>query len=306
MIKIGALLNTETTVPEVIQQARVIQDAGFDTAWATQIFGLDALSTLTAVGSALPDLALGTAVIPVYARHPQVMAQQALSVQSASRCSFSLGIGLSHQVVVEGLWGYSFDRPARYMREYLSALLPLLRGEAASLDGEVLKAVTFGPLGIPSTPAPSVLVAALAPAMIRVAGQVADGTVTWMTGISTIGSHVAPRLNEAAAEAGRPAPRIVVSLPISLTENPSRAAELIDAESAIYPTLPSYKAMLEIEGASSASGIGLLGSREQIVDGIGRLAESGGTELIAAIGGTEEEKRATFEFLGELSRSERS
>jgi len=305
MIKIGVMLNTETKVADVVDQARRVQDAGFDAAWGSQIFGLDTLSAFCAVALAVPDLELGTAVIPVYARHPQVMAQQALSVQSASTARLSLGIGLSHQVVVEGLWGYSFDRPARYMGDYLNALVPLLQGEAANFEGEILKAITFGPLSIPTEQTPSLLVAALAPAMLRLAGTQSDGTVTWMTGISTIAEHVAPRLREAAASAGRQDPRVVVALPVSLTNDVARAKELIDAESAIYPTLPSYAAMLEKEGATTASDIGLIGSKEQILDGLGRLEAAGGTELIVGVGGTPEEKRATFDLLGDIARSGR-
>ncbi len=306
MVKIGTLINSESTVADGVAQVSRIKDAGFDSAWATQIFGNDALTLLAVIGAQVEGIELGTAVVPVYPRHPQVLAQQALTVQSATGGRLSLGIGLSHQIVVEGLWGYSFDRPARYMREYLEALVPLLNGRASSLDGEVLKAITMGPLAIPSVEAPSLLVAALAPAMLALAGSVADGTVTWMTGISTIHSHIAPRLGEAADRAGRGSPRIVVSLPICLTNDPARAAASIDAESAIYPTLPSYRAMLEHEGASSASDIGLIGSEEQILDGIGRLEEAGGTELVAAIGGTPEERTATFELLGGLAGSPRS
>ena len=300
MVSISTLLDTERPVTEVIAQAEQIRAAGLHGAWATQVFGLDALSLLCAVGVSVPELELGTAVIPVYARHPQVMAQQALTVQSASGGRLSLGIGLSHQVMVEGAWGMSYDRPARYMREYLDALVPLLNGERAELEGEVLTARTFAPLAIDAA-APSLVIAALAPAMLRLAGERTDGTVTWMTGISTIASHVAPRLREAAAAVGRPSPRIVVALPVCLTERPVQAAELVDQELAVYPSLPSYKAMLEKEGASSASAIGLIGSAEQIVDGIGRLGEAGGTELIAGIAGSSTEREATLALLGELA-----
>jgi alkanesulfonate monooxygenase SsuD/methylene tetrahydromethanopterin reductase-like flavin-dependent oxidoreductase (luciferase family) len=122
-----------------------------------------------------------------------------------------------------------------------------------------------------------------------------------MTGITTVAEHVAPRLSEAAADAGRPSPRVVVALPLSLTREPARAAELIDAEWAHYPSLPSYKAMLEREGATKASDISLIGSAEQLLDGIGRLAEAGGTELGCILGGTPEEKAETSAFLGSLA-----
>jgi 5,10-methylenetetrahydromethanopterin reductase len=300
-VKIGTVLDTEGSVADVVAQAARIADAGFHSAWSTQIFGLDALATLAVVGASVPGLELGTAVVPVYGRHPQVLAQQAMTTQSASGGRLTLGIGLSHRIVVEGMWGESFDRPASYMAEYLDALVPLLEGRAAAHEGERLKAVTMGPLSI-DAPRPGLLLAALAPRMLSLAGTLADGTVTWMTGITTVASHVAPLLSEAAAAAGRPSPRIAVALPICLTEDPERAAAMIDDELAIYPTLPSYAAMLEKEGAERASSIGLIGSAEQIIDGIGRLGEAGGTELLAGLGGTKAERQATFELLAELSR----
>jgi F420-dependent oxidoreductase-like protein len=301
MITISAMFDASPSVSGMIEQAERFAAAGIEAGYASQIFGLDALGALAAVGAAVPGLDVGTGVVPVYGRHPQALAQQALTTQSAIEGRLSLGIGLSHQLVVEGLWGMSYDRPARYMREYLDALVPLLNGARADLEGEVLTAKTYGPLEI-DAPAPSLLVAALAPAMLKLAGSRTDGTVTWMTGIATIGSHVAPRLREAAAEAQRPSPRIVAALPVSLTDDPRRAAEQIDQASAIYPTLPSYKAMLDKEGASSASEIGLIGSAELITDGLGRFEEAGGTELVAAPGGTRAEREATLELLGSLAR----
>jgi F420-dependent oxidoreductase-like protein len=305
MITISAMFEAPRSVSAMIDQATVFAELGIEAGYASQIFGLDALGALGAVGAAVPELDVGTGVVPVYGRHPQALAQQALTTQSAIAGRLTLGIGLSHQVVVEGLWGMSFDRPARYMAEYLEALVPLLNGERAALDGEVLTAKTYGPLEI-DAPAPSLLVAALAPVMLQLAGSTTDGTVTWMTGIPTIASYVSPRLSEAAAEAGRPTPRIVSALPVSLTDQPRRAAEQIDKASAIYPTLPSYRAMLDKEGATSASDIGLIGSAELITDGLGRFEDAGGTELVAAPGGTSSERRATLELLGSLAKGARA
>jgi F420-dependent oxidoreductase-like protein len=303
MIKIGTLLEMDKSVDNAVEQARRIKDAGFSSAWATQIFGVDALTELAVIGSHVDGLDLGTAVIPVYARHPQVMAQQALTVQSASHGRLSLGIGLSHQIVVENLWGYSFDRPARYMREYLAALIPMLNGEASMHAGEVITAITTGPLEIPDVTAPSLLVAALAPTMLKLAGTVADGTVTWMTGTKAIETHIAPKITEAANAAGRPAPRIVVSLPVCLTDNPSAAKDAIDEMFSIYPNLPSYRAMLDVEGAERPSDIGLIGTPDEIIEGIERLGAAGGTELVGAPSGNRAEREATFALLGELAQS---
>jgi len=301
MIRIGTLIDVEKPVAEGVAQAAAIREAGYDSAWANQIFGQDALTLLAVVGAQVPEIELGTAVVPIHPRHPQMLAQQALTVQSASGDRLCLGIGVSHQMVVEGLWGYSYERPGRYMREYLEALMPMLRGETSMVAGEVIQAITVAPLDIPGTTPPPVLVAALAPYMLKITGELADGTVTWMTGISTVASHVAPRITEAAAAAGRPAPRVVVSLPVCVTDDPERAKDDIDAAFSIYPTLPSYAAMLEKEGVERPADISLVGSEEQVRDAIGRLEEAGGTELVAAMSGTPSESEATFGFLGSLA-----
>ena len=301
MIKIGTLIDVEKSVTAGVAQAAAIREAGYDSAWANQIFGQDALTLLAVVGAQVPEIELGTAVVPIHPRHPQMLAQQALTVQSASGDRLCLGIGVSHQMVVEGLWGYSYERPGRYMREYLEALMPMLRGETAMVTGKVVQAITVAPLDIPDTAPPPVLVAALAPYMLKITGELADGTVTWMTGISTIASHVAPRIAEAASAAGRPSPRVVVSLPVCVTDDPARAKDDIDSAFSIYPTLPSYAAMLEKEGVERPADISLVGTEEQVRDAIGRLEAAGGTELVAAISGNAAEREATFGFLGSLA-----
>ena len=164
-------------------------------------------------GRRCPASSLGTGVVPVYPRHPMMLAQQALTVQLATGNRLILGIGLSHQVVVEGMWGLSFEKPARYMKEYLAALMPLLHGETVNVTGERVTTNAFAPLEIHGVDAPPVLVAALGDTMLKLAGRVADGTVTWMTGTRTIESHITPIIRAAAEKAGRPAPRIGVALP---------------------------------------------------------------------------------------------
>src|SRR5207247_5341586 len=139
-----------------------------------QIFGFDALTMLAVAGREVADIELGTAVIPTYPRHPTALAGQALTTQVATGGRLALGIGLSHQLVVEGMWGYSYDRPARHMREYLSVLVPLLHGETVSFQGETLKANTMGPIELGTSGPPPVLLAALAPVMLRLAGTVTD------------------------------------------------------------------------------------------------------------------------------------
>ena len=303
LLRIGSILNVDQPFAGVVDQLRRLADAGFDHAFATQIFGPDALTLLAAAGAEVPGIGLGTGVVPIHPRHPMMLAAQALTVQAVTDNRLILGIGLSHQVMVEGIWGMSYEKPARYMKEYLASLMPLLRGEAVSSTGERVTTTTPLPIGVVGATAPPVLVAALGTVMLKLAGTVADGTVTWMTGTSTVGDHIVPTITAAAQAAGRPAPRIGVSLPVSVTSNPDAAKERINQEMAIYPSLPSYKAMLDKEGAESAADIGFVGDEESVAASVARLADAGATDFMASITGDQAERERTFALLSELARS---
>ena len=282
-LRIGSLIDVDRSLSDTVAELRRFADAGLDHAFAVQIFGPDALTLLAAAGAQVPGIGLGTGVVPVYPRHPMMLAQQALTVQLATANRLILGIGLSHQVVVEGMWGMSFEKPARYMKEYLAALMPLLHGEKVSVAGERLTTNTFAPLEMRDVTAPPVLVAALGDTMLKLAGRVADGTVTWMTGISTIESHIAPVIRAAAEKAGRPAPRIGVSLPISVTADIEATRERMNEEFAIYPNLPSYKAMLDKEGASCPADVAIVGDEDVVRASIDKLAAAGATDFVASV-----------------------
>jgi F420-dependent oxidoreductase-like protein len=297
------VLDGESTVSHTVDQLRRLHEAGFDDAFATQMFAHDALTLLAVAGAQVPGIGLGTYVLPVYARHPTMLAQQALTAQSATSDRLILGIGLSHKLVIEGMWGMSFDRPALYMKEYLAVLMPLLHGQTVNVTGERVTANTFAPIGVPGVTPPPVLVAALGSTMLKLAGTVADGTATWMTGTQTVDSHIAPTIRAAAEAAGRPAPRIAVSLPVSVTAAVDAVKERIDNEMAIYPSLPSYKAMLEKEGAERPSDIALLGDEDDVARALERLAAAGATDFVAGIVGTKEERGRTFDLLSEMARS---
>jgi F420-dependent oxidoreductase-like protein len=255
-------------------------DDGFASAWMSNIFGLDALTALAVAGSQVPGIELGTAVVPTYPRHPAVLAQQALTTATALDGRLTLGIGLSHKIVIEDMYGYSFDRPARHMREYLSILLPLLDGQQASFQGETMRAG----IGL-STPRPGrvpVLLAALAPQMLRLAGQRTDGTVLWMTGPATIRDYIVPTISEAAVAAGRPSPRVVCLLPVCVTDDPAGARDRANRVFAIYGQLPSYRAMLDREGAAQPGDVVLTGDEDAVAAQIRALEEAGVTDFVAA------------------------
>jgi len=302
-MRIALGLDTDGPLEKTIERATRLRDRGFRSLWSSQIFGPDTLTVLALVGHELPDLDLGTSVVPIQPRHPSMLAAQARTVQEAIGGHLSLGVGLSHQVVVEGLWGISFDRPAEYMREYLDALAPLLRGENVNVQGERVKAVAMSPLGPHDVAAPSLLIAALGPKMLALAGTVADGTVLWMTGPKTIASHIAPTIRAAATKADRPDPRVVCALPIAVTSDVAGARERLNTQYAIYATLPSYAAMIEREGAKEPADVGLIGSTEHVLDQLNELAHAGVTEFSGAPSGNGDEREGAVEALLEYQRT---
>ena len=301
-IGIGELSGKPAELPEVIEAARQAEVDGFASAWAPNIFGLDGITVCALAGQVTERIELGTAVVPSYPRHPTTMAQQALTANAACQGRFTLGIGLSHPVVVEQILGMSYDKPFSHMREYVEVIAPLLRGEAVAYQGEEFR--VQAQLGFPGSEPTSLMIAALAPRMLGLSGAQTDGTITWMTGVKTIGSHVAPRIREAAEQAGRPAPRIVCGLPIAVCDDVEQGRALAAKFFVVYGTLPSYKAMLDREGVDSPAGVALVGNEEQLREQLGALAEAGATDFLAAPFPVEDDSQAslarTREFLKSL------
>ncbi|MFD1543151.1 LLM class F420-dependent oxidoreductase [Nonomuraea guangzhouensis] len=296
-MRIGLLLN-ESKDPDPLGGLRdtlaQAADDGFASAWLSHIFGLDALTALAVAGSQVPGIELGTAVVPTYPRHPLALAQQAMTVNAAVRGRLSLGIGLSHQIVIENMFGYSFERPASHMKEYLNILMPATRGEQVDYDGETLRGharLTTPGAGV------RVLIAALGPRMLKLAGTVADGTVLWMTGPRTVAEHVTPVITAAASEAGRPAPRVVCSLPICVTDDADAARARANEVFSIYGQLPSYRAMLDREGAAGPGDVAIIGDEDSVGAQLDALAKTGVTEFVAAEFAKRERTRAFLKTL---------
>ncbi|WP_327104785.1 TIGR03564 family F420-dependent LLM class oxidoreductase [Nonomuraea glycinis] len=292
-MRFGLLLNEPTGDDPLAELSDTIAQAaadGFDSAWSSHIFGVDALTALAVAGRG-HAIELGTAVVPVYPRHPAALAQQAMTVNAALGGRLTLGIGLSHQVVIENMYGYSYDKPARHMTEYLNVLLPASRGEQVDYTGETVKANIR--LGTPGAGFP-VLIAALGPRMLKLAGTVADGTVLWMTGPKTVADHIAPTINAAAAEAGREPPRIVCELPVSVTDDPDAARARVNEIFEVYGQLPSYRAMLDREGAAGPGDVAIVGDESSVRAQIDQLAEAGVTDFVAAVLG---DRRRTRDVL---------
>lgn len=296
-IMVGATDSAEGTVSGLIKSAQRAEERGFDNLWMANIFGLDAISTLGIIGAQTSRIGLGTAVTPTYPRHPTAIAQQALTTGAASGGRFKLGIGLSHQVVIEGMLGFSYDKPARHMREYLSVLGPLLKGEQVNFSGEQYN-VNNLQISFPGMEPVPVLVAALGPVMLKLAGELADGTVTWMTGPNTLSSHIIPSINKAANGVGKPDATIAAGFPIVLTDDPDSAKEMINKALQIYGVLPSYRAMLDREGAAGPADIALAGDENTLRQKMQQLRDIGVTDFCASIVAPDAETEArTMDFL---------
>ena len=282
---------------EQMQQAA---NDGFASAWMSNIFGLDALTALAVAGNQVDGIELGTAVVPTYPRHPAALAQQALTTAAACGGRLVLGIGVSHKIVIEDMYGYDFDRPVRHMREYLAVLLPLLERRPASFTGATVRAnLTLTTPGERRVP---LLLAALGTQMLRLAGQQADGTILWMTGPATVRDHVAPAITGAAVAAGRPTPRIVCILPVCVTGDPDGARERAARVFAVYGELPSYRAMLDREGAAGPADVAIVGDEDAVGAQISALSEAGVTDFVAGEYGRGEDATRTRALLRALLR----
>lgn len=301
-MRIGLMIGadgTNNTLDDIIGVAKNAEEIGLDNVWLANIFSFDAISTLALIGRETQRIGLGTAVTPTYPRHPTAIAQQALTTQAASDNRFTLGIGLSHQIVIEGMLGMSYDKPAKHMREYLSVLMPLARGEQVNFQGEQYK-VAGVELSIPGADRVPVVVAALGPVMLKLAAEMADGTNTWMVGPKTMESHIISTLHAAGAKDAT----VVGGMPIVLTTNVDQARAQIAETLTIYGQLPSYRAMLDREGAAGPADIAIVGDENELRSAIKRFENMGVTDFNAAVVGTEEGAyERTLEFLASVASS---
>jgi F420-dependent oxidoreductase-like protein len=221
-----------------------------------------------------------------------MMAQQALTVNAAAGGRLCLGIGLSHQIVVESMWGMSFDKPVRHMREYLEVMMPLLEGKPVSHAGEAFN--VNGGVNVPGGTRPNVVIAALGEQMLKVTAALADGTLTWCTGPQTLANHTIPTLKAAADKAGRDATRVIAALPVCVTNDREAALQRAAQVFVVYGQLPSYRAMLDKEGAAGPADIAIIGSASEVADRIMALAEIGVTDFAAVeFGATPDEVAET-------------
>lgn len=269
-----------SSLADLAAHAAEAEADGFGTYWVNQTSGTDALTVIATLGAATSSIEFGTAVVPTWGRHPHVLAGQALTVQNATGNRLALGIGVAHRPSVEDRYHLPFERPVRHLREYLDVLQPLLADRTVDVDGEIWSCTDT--ITAPPADPPPVLVAALGPQFLRLAGRRTDGTILWLVGPKTISEHIAPTIGDAAAEAGRPSPRIVGSVPVSVTDRPDEVRAFITQVLGGYNDLPSYRAMLDREGAGGPADVAVVGDEDAVRAGLAAFAEAGATDFAAA------------------------
>lgn len=300
---------SQSGIAGMIERLKRAEDDGLPSAWIGNHLNFDAMTVLAMAGSATSRIELGTAVVPTYPRHPMVMAQQALTTSLATGGRFTLGIGLSHKFIVEDWQGLHWARPARHLRDYLSVLMPMLRGETVDYAGEEYRSrlnnAPFTRLEVPGAQVPQVLVAALGPAMLKVTGELADGTSLFWCGPNYIERTVVPAITQAASAAGRPSPRILSGMPIAVTSNEQAARDSCAKVWQVYGQIYSYKQVIAAEGSgSSVADLAIVGDEEHVRRHLKRLSDAGVTDFNGAILPVPEDPDSpnrTYELLKTLS-----
>ena len=261
------------------------EKAGFTSVWIPQIPGyLDAMTAIALLGRATDRIEVGSAVVPIQTRHPVPMAQQALTTQLASGGRFALGMGPSHDWIVAGQLGLSYERPAGLVRDYLQVLNAAFSGPG-SVDVENDTYRVHSPIDVAEPMPMPVLLAALGPAMLRIAGEQTSGTILWMADERAIGEFIAPRITAAAMDAGRPAPRVVAGVPVAVCSN----GEVDDARVYASEVLghahlsPNYERLLEHGDAADIGDTMAVGDEQTVLARLLRYRDAGATDLAARI-----------------------
>jgi 5,10-methylenetetrahydromethanopterin reductase len=313
-MRLGIMVGPErgryaSKVDRLRRDGRWAEEAGFASVWVPQVPDeFDALTAAALIGAETERIEIGTAVVPVQPRHPIALAQQALSVQAICAGRLSLGLGVSHHWIVEEMLGLPYERPAATLRAHLEVLAPALAGPGpVDVENDLFR--VHNPLHVTDIAPTPVLVAALGPQMLRLAGERTDGTILWMADERAIGDHVAPRITAAAEAAGRPAPRVVAGVPVCVCADGEVDAAVARTNRILAEaeTSPSYQALLDRGDARQVGDILAAGSEEAVSRRLRAFADAGATDVsirVVPIGDTREELIAsrdrTRSFLTDL------
>lgn len=270
-----------TTIERTVEHAQQAEADGFASLWYAGATAGDPLIPMTLVGRATTSIELGTSVLPTYPCHPVLMAARAATAaDTMARPGLTLGLGPSHAPAIEGVYGLGYDRPGRHTQEYVSVVVQLLRGESVDVQGADYQ--VRAPGTAPAVGAVPVLVAALAPRLLRVAGAVADGTITWMANRRAVDELIAPTISKAADAAGRVAPRVVVGLPVAVHDDVDEARATAARSFTVYGTLPNYRRVLAAGGIDTPADAAIVGDEAAVTRQVEALFAAGATDFWAA------------------------
>lgn len=275
------LMGGAATVEQVVEQAQAAEAQGFQSLWfASGVLG-DPVAAMVVAGRGTSSIELGTAVLQTYPCHPVLQANRIAAAAAAmGRPGFTLGIGPSHGPTIEGTYGFAYDHPGRSTEEYLTILCELLRGNPVEHEGQDWTARAPAP---PIEQRVPVLVAALGPRLLRVAGELADGVVLWMAPHRAVAEHVVPRLHAAAAAAGRPRPRVVAGLPVAVHDDEGEAREAVARTATVYEGLPNYRRVLALGGVDRAADAAIVGDEASVERQLRGLVDVGATDVQAFV-----------------------
>lgn len=280
----GVVLNPDPTaanvVDDAIAQARRAHAAGVRQLWIPQRVDTDAIALAGLVGAAVPGLGVGTSVVPINPRHPLLVASAAQTAQAAAHGNFSLGIGLGSHAPEQVAFGTTWTNAVQRLREHLTVLRSIFDDGAVDFHGSEINASPQWPVTVAGGAGIPVYVAAMGPKALQVTGELADGTLPYLAGPRTIAEFIEPTIAKAAAEAGRPGPRIIAMVPVLLADDAQAARALAEEQLSFYTNIPSYQKVIAREGVASLADLAALGDADSVRRTLRSYLDAGATDVV--------------------------
>ena len=272
--------NAANVVDDVVAQARRAHEIGVRQVWLAQQFDHEAITLAALVGAAVPGLGVGTSVVPINPRHPLIMASLAQTAQAASHGNFSLGLGLGAHEPERKAFGTSWPNTVQRLREHLTVLRSIFAEGAVDFHGDEFTASPGWPVAVPGGAPLPVYVAAMGPKALQVTGELADGTMPYLAGPRTIAEFIEPTIAKAAADAGRPKPRIIAAVPVLVSEDADVARNIATQQLSFYETIPSYQRVIAREGVDSVAELAAVGPAESVARQMKTYLDAGATDVV--------------------------
>jgi alkanesulfonate monooxygenase SsuD/methylene tetrahydromethanopterin reductase-like flavin-dependent oxidoreductase (luciferase family) len=299
-VGLGAFIGIGKSLETALQRVELAERLGYESTYVTHIAGRDSITVLMAYAARSERVLLGTGVTPIYSRTPVATAQSFATLDEFSGGRAIIGLGVSHRPVVEAWYGQEIGKPLREMREYVGVVRAILRGEDPPQGDKFGSSFRF--MGYEPRPDIPIYLAGLAPGMLRLAGEIADGVILWLCAPGYIRDVVVPTVAEGRAKAGK-SPEgfdIVAAVPSAVTSEPDQARAQLRSELIPSFSLPFYRKMIELSGYGDdlagfdesgvdaisdrfLSDLGAIGTAEEAVASVRHYADSGA--ISPSIGG---------------------